>query len=188
MIRKLFTVAAVMTFVFAISTNAHALLISDAGVVGAADGLAGDNPGNDADDIAQAILNLTGSLATGSCAVPPRTCWTGTVDYSDTIVTVPNGKTDVPNDGSDPIAIPGGYKYAIVKYDGQQAGWVLFDLTVYGYNLPANSNTIWGAAGTDQYRISSFTVFNPVPDGGSSAALLGAALLGLNVLRRKLNG
>jgi hypothetical protein len=190
--RKPFIVAAGMALAMAVSSSAFALAIIDVGVVGVADGVAGDNPGNDADDIAQAILDIVGASTTTTCFSPGRECQTGTVDYTDTIITVLGGKTNVPDDGSDPIVIPSGYQYAIAKYDGQSAGWVLFDLTLYdsgSYELPANSFSIWGKD-EESYRMSSFTVFNPisVPDGGSTAVLLGAALLALGAVGRRFKG
>lgn len=87
-----------------------------------------------------------------------------------------------------------GFQYLAAKYDGQNGVtevWYLGDVAagtmIY---IPAN------AFGTDnsQYGLSGWNMFNgttnppppSVPDGGSTVALLGLALAGGGVLRRKM--
>jgi len=79
----------------------------------------------------------------------------------------------------------GGYEYLLAKYDGPNYGtevWYVGGLTgtvtIPGYGDPNNK---YGISGT-----SLFTPGTPAPDGGTTAILLGAALTGLGLLRRKL--
>jgi len=96
------------------------------------------------------------------------------------------------------INVGSGFKYLIAAYDGQNAGAVLWDIS----GLPAG--TIIDipryaqptAGGTDlvadagQFQVTTWSMFNPgttsVPDGGTTVVLLGAALSGLGLVRRKL--
>jgi hypothetical protein len=78
----------------------------------------------------------------------------------------------------------GGFLYLFAKYDGPNAGsevWYVGGLTGL-IDIPAV-----GLVGQN-YGLSGWTLFNPgetqVPDGGTTAALLGAALAGVSLLRR----
>jgi hypothetical protein len=179
--------AAAVMFGASTTTSAAPLTVDVSGVIGAADGLAGDNPGTAAAILAQAILDLALNADFSSGG---RQWWSNSFeDYSGAVhgnIVGPGSKTDVPDDGSNPITLAAGFTYAIAKYDGKNAGWVLFYLPTFGNSLPANSFSIWGD-NPDKYRISNYTLFNPtsVPDGGHAAALLGSALLGLSLLRRR---
>lgn len=75
------------------------------------------------------------------------------------------------------------YSYLYAKYDGNNAGtevWYVGDLS--------GTITIPGFLG--QYALSGWTLFGPggqgVPDGGTTAMLLGAALGALGIARRFL--
>jgi len=75
------------------------------------------------------------------------------------------------------------YTYLFAKYDGPNYGsevWYIGDLS--------GTITIPGFAG--QYALSGYTLFGPggqgVPDGGTTAMLLGAALGALGIARRFL--
>jgi len=79
------------------------------------------------------------------------------------------------------INIATGYQYLFAKYDGPNYGsevWYIGDLS--------GSITIPATAGG--YGLSGWTLFNEggnqVPDGGTTAILLGAALAGTELLRR----
>ncbi len=77
-----------------------------------------------------------------------------------------------------------GYEYLLAKYDGPNYGsevWYIGGLT--------GSITIPATAGTQGYGLSGWTLFTPaqtpsVPDGGSTVAFLGLALVGVEGLRR----
>ena len=82
----------------------------------------------------------------------------------------------------------GGFTYIFVKYDGPNAGsevWNLQGLTGL-ISIPTH-----GLAGQN-YGLSGWTIFGgttpprQVPDGGSTVALLGVALGGLEAARRML--
>jgi len=79
-----------------------------------------------------------------------------------------------------------GFTYILGKYDGKNAGalvWLVSGLDEV--TLPAK----WGLpGGTQTYGLSHYTLFNPtsVPDGGTTLMLLGGALIGIGLLRRRL--
>ena len=79
------------------------------------------------------------------------------------------------------------YSYLFAKYDGKNAGsevWYVGDLSGV-ITIPAT-----GLPGPHQYGLSGWTLFGPggnqVPDGGSTVALLGLALIGIAALRTRL--
>ncbi|HKX63397.1 MAG TPA: VPDSG-CTERM sorting domain-containing protein [Verrucomicrobiae bacterium] len=81
-----------------------------------------------------------------------------------------------------------GATYVLAKYDGPSGGvivWYVADLTTVDFQAKA-----FGKDGT-QYglsHISFFTAGSPgVPDGGTTLALLGVAVAGMGMLRRRLN-
>lgn len=88
-----------------------------------------------------------------------------------------------------------GFEYVIAKYDGPNAGSVVFYFGGAAFTLPADGYSIWGNEG--QYALSHWTGFNGpgtgpgpgpgVPDAGSTLALIGLAVTGLGLLRRKLS-
>jgi len=155
--------------------KAYALSITDAGVVGAVDGRAGDNAGKDALWLAEGILDLEGwGTISGGRVWQNNT----TEDYSGDLIGrgVLFERTRV---------VPAGYDYALAKYNGKNAGWVLFYVGGKETTLPRYSYSLW-TNNPGKYEISNFTAFHSVPDGGSAAGLLAAALAGLGLLRRKL--
>jgi hypothetical protein len=83
------------------------------------------------------------------------------------------------------VDLGSGYLYLLAKYDGPNFGsevWYVGGLT------GTESIPLFGSG--RQYGLSHVYVFNPdnnqVPDGGSTIALLGSALMGLVFLRVKL--
>jgi hypothetical protein len=93
-----------------------------------------------------------------------------------------------------------GFEYVIAKYDGPNAGSVVFYFGGAAFNLPLNSADIWVNGQNEGYGLSHWTGFNPgpgtgpgpgpgpgVPDAGSTLALIGLAVTGLGLLRRKLS-
>ena len=93
-----------------------------------------------------------------------------------------------------------GYGYLVAKYDGpnSNAGAEVWDIAgiAAGTTLQipefANVNSTSGdlQAGT-YFQITSWTLLNPstsnVPDGGLTLVMLGSALSGLAIFRRKLS-
>jgi hypothetical protein len=189
MTKKWFAAALIALFACGLSSTAFADVITLAtpGIIGAADGLSGDNTDTDAPWIAQDILDLTmgDSFDSGG-----RTWRASTVAEYDGIIDVTSAdKTDLPEQDQIPAGmrtVPAGYVYALGKYDGKNAGWILFHLPTYGNTLPEFSYSIWGT-NDEQFQISNYTVFNSagVPDGGSTLALLGSILVGFGILRRR---
>jgi len=145
---------------------------------------------------AQQILNLPANFKTDLLPAVPDVqypaddsdfvgCQTGPVDYSAVLAI---GYTKTYNDFGN--VADSGWDYVLGKYDGQNAGYVLFYIPTYGTTLPAKAAFAdWnkGEEG-DGYGLSGWTVFNrtTVPDGGSMAMLLGMALMGLAGVRRML--
>lgn len=86
------------------------------------------------------------------------------------------------------FAVPSGWEYLVVKYDGSHAGSVVIELDGNAANVPFDSAAIWGGdINADKYAVSHFSVAGPVPDGGTTIALLGFALVGIGALRRKFS-
>lgn len=164
-------------------------------IVGTVEGRAGDNPGDDASVFAQKLLNVEGQGQLWTDTTDGNRLYhTGAVDYSGTIIGL-GIKTDTSNPGES-VYIPGGYTFAIGKYDGKNAGWVLFYLGGDDAYVPGLSHSFWGDLGSEDYKLSNFTVFNPAPEPSPpvpepSTVIAGALLLlpfgvsALRILRRK---
>ena len=81
-------------------------------------------------------------------------------------------------------------EYFLAKFDGPNAGYVLFNtadfLAAGNTSIPANGSSIWISKGSG---LSHYTFFGTtsVPDGGTTLLLLGAALGGLGIVRRRMN-
>jgi len=170
---------------------ASALSINDAGVVGTVEaGTQNSNPLNET-EWANYLLSLGATTtATTDGNTPPdgatETYETGTNNYDGTLST---GTQSGAVGDNDPIPNVAGAEYALVKYDGQNAGYVLFNVADFdggSGDLPEFSFPIWGKE--EQYRVSHVTTFGgkttTVPDGGATLILLGAALSGLGAARR----
>lgn len=96
-----------------------------------------------------------------------------------------------------------GYTYLTARWDGQNAGAEVWDISgIVNTTIDIPEYAQPNAAGTDlvngayngQYQITSYTLFNPgsspppvlAPEVTSTFALLGGALAGLGLLRKKL--
>ena len=83
----------------------------------------------------------------------------------------------------------GDYEYVLAKYGSEQSGGgshVWYIATLDGtQSLPA----LFGGTGTP--GISHYSLYNgtvtTVPDGGTTAALLGLSMVGLGLIRRRIN-
>ncbi|MBN2506764.1 MAG: hypothetical protein JXQ71_08730 [Verrucomicrobia bacterium] len=168
--------------------SASALTISDPGVAGTIE--PGTENSSVANELAWAnhLLGLTGTAATDSHDANgdghDEQYKTGSTDYSGSLT----GGTQIGGGSTDVSA----YEWVLAKYDGQNAGYVLFNVADYGNSIPSTSETIWISNMPQQqgYALSHFTGFGSstnVPDGGFSLGLLGLAVAGLGLLRRKLS-
>jgi hypothetical protein len=81
-----------------------------------------------------------------------------------------------------------GFAYLAAKYDGPNGGLEIWDIAgiAAGTTITIPQNAF--GAGNNQYGLSGWTLFNStsVPDAGSTAALLGFALVGGELLRRRM--
>jgi hypothetical protein len=77
-------------------------------------------------------------------------------------------------------------KYLIVKDGKQNPAWYLFDLEELGWNgtETLNLSTFWPGNGAISH-VSLHGTQRTVPDGGTTAALLGLGMLGIAAVRRK---
>lgn len=200
MVRKLVAAAALVLLgvVYVPSAQAGPLTINTPGVVGTVDGTSGYGQGSATFELplAQFLLDMgEGTTDTTTLVVPKGTGTetltilykTSDTEYSGTIPLPYTYAT-----GGKGGLVPIGYDYAIAKYDGPNAGYVLFYLPAYVKEfktslLPQDPYELWGKH-TGQFEISGFTAFNTttVPDGGTTAALLGLGMLGLGILRRRI--
>ena len=193
MTKKLVTIAAAMLAAVSWSTSAYALTLNDAGVVGAFSGETVENSATTTELIAaQHLLDMAinSSDPNGCNLAGTTTCYrTGSNDYSGTLT----GGTQVQNTTNLTTAINAGATYVLAKYDGPNAGYVLFNIADWiaannPDDIPQTSSTIWTNTQEQGYGLSHYTYFGSstsVPDGGSTAALLGSVLVGLGMLRRR---
>ncbi|HEX7859474.1 MAG TPA: VPDSG-CTERM sorting domain-containing protein [Verrucomicrobiae bacterium] len=108
---------------------------------------------------------------------------TSSVDYNGSLL--PSAGTRV--DTGNLLSVAAGYDYVVAKYDGKNAGYVVWYLGGQSATLPEYSNNIWQNGAGAGYQISGYTAYRStsVPDGGATAAFLGVGLLGLAAIRRK---
>jgi hypothetical protein len=182
---KTWTAAIAVTF---LAAPVYSLTINDAGVVGAASGETG---GNANETTATAIANHL--LAMGASESDPDPCsLSGTTTCYKTSSTDYNGTLDVADatkvdGGSNDVS---GFTWVLAKYDGDNAGFVLFYVPdLGGTTIPLTSSSIWLNVAGQGYQLSNFVGWNGtnVPDGGMTLLLLGAALGGLGAARRFMN-
>ena len=203
MTKKLATIAAAIAFACLLSSNASAttLTINDQGVVGTLDGeIQGTNPSNEL-LVAEHILDM--GVNSSEVQSPPPTvfCQDGNGDPVNCIYKTgsydASGDLSIAGTGTGTL-IPTTYDYILAKYDGPNAGYVLYYLPDYdggSYLIPSTSNDIWVNGQNEGYTLSGWTAFNStdcgsgctpsVPDGGSTVTLLGSALVAFSMAARK---
>lgn len=123
--------------------------------------------------------------------------WTGATDYRPDTVSLLDSST--PGTG---VATIVGWDYLFVKYDGPNAGAIIYFLNGASFTPAATIADLGGIndglpkTQTPKYDpewkggISGWTAYgahHSVPDGGSTLALIGIGLTGLGLLRRKLS-
>jgi hypothetical protein len=83
-----------------------------------------------------------------------------------------------------------GYNYLLVKWDGPNGAEALYDIQGLTGTVTVNNTTFLNGAG-QPFAASHADLFNPtsvgVPDSASTAVLLGVALIGIGLLRRKIS-
>ena len=112
---------------------------------------------------------------------------TGPTDYNGTVTKLES------QNGTGQSSVSG-WDYLFVKYDGPNAGAIVYVLNGDSFNIAANMNglvTPTGATTTKTWNggVSGWTLYgaHSTPDGGSTLALVGLAMAGLGLARRKLS-
>ena len=191
---KKLAISAAVVFLVSLSSNALALTIDSPGVVGAIGGDALPNANETTEAAAaQHLLDmLAGTSDPSGCSLANACYQTSSTEYSGTLSTVGT------NSSQGAYQVPAGYEYVLAKYDGDNAGYVLFYVGGAATDLPEYSYSIWNVVNGQgdpveaSYQISHYVGFNcegctSVPDGGTTVTLLGSALFALGVLARKIS-
>ena len=186
-----------LTMFCATSAAALPLTYSSPGVVGTIDGVIDGGVGAEL-SYGQALLDMAMNASSNDLSLP---CIGATNNFHDghckttnTALNYSGTLTNLLGDGAKIESPQGsqltviGFQYVLAKYDGANAGYVLFYLPDFGNTIPINPDNFWTA--TAQYSISHLTRFNgtttTVPDGGATLGLLGLGLVGLSYVRRRL--
>jgi hypothetical protein len=180
-----------------LTAPAYALSLGDPGVVGAANGsIIGNAFGSPAQltAVAQHLLDMAANAAdpTG-CALLPQgsPCYrTGSTDYNANLALLTTGAPVTGLNGAAPNVA--GYQYVIAKYDGPNAGYVLFNVAAWALGhggstiIPGLSDPIWTNTAGNGYGISGYIGWGTAsaPDSGATLSLLGLALAGIGTFRR----
>jgi hypothetical protein len=146
--------------------------VTTPGVVGTAYGTTGQGQGNWSfqSGAAQAILNL-GIGGSGTYGNNSATHANTIHDYFGTV----NAATTI-SGGSANTSIPSGWNFVIAKYDGQNAGYVVYYLGGAATTIPAFPANYW-TTDTSKYGISGWTAFNPTPVPEPTNMIAGALLM-----------
>jgi hypothetical protein len=147
------------------------LAINTPGIVGISIGVTGLGQGTLAYEtgIAQHLLDMPAN--TTEPASGPMQYQTSSTEYSGTLTG--GVETDL---GGGAAYVPVGHAFAIAKYDGQNAGYILFYLGGQDANLPQFPYSIWGSS-PGQYQISNFSYFDAVSPVPEPTTMIAGALL-----------
>jgi len=145
---------------------------------------------------AQAILDLSLGEIDGFYKANTVFNFSGTITSN-------GGQNEEPGggfgDANDTVSIEAGWRWVLVKYDGQNAGYVLLPLRNQASTIPEYPWKLWTENQT-QYQISHYTLFDGptpppgddppdddppnVPEGGVGLGLLGLTLAGMGLFRK----
>jgi hypothetical protein len=182
----------IVVFISGLASNASATAITDPNVVGVITGAGGTTLAEDM-TAAQHLLTMLASTSdsngptAGGVAcdynADPGCYATSATEYLATL-TATGAVRDSDN------TIDAGFQYALVRYDGAQGGFILYYLNGAAKTL-TDSSPLW-TNGSGGFEVVYYSAFNTtvgtnvtVPDGGMTLALLGAALGGLGLVRRR---
>lgn len=175
-----------------LSPSAFALSINDPGIVGTVtDGA----PASIADEVIY-VNTLLGLGANVTQTIAGELYKTSSTDYAGTVSADGAVKKNTTDAGFSMTV--SGFEYVLAKYDGLNGGSILFYLDGATFTLPGTSEPLWANNAGNGYGISHWTGFGPtdddddnpppsVPDAGSTLALVGMAMTGLGLMRRKLS-
>jgi len=185
--KKLIGIGSALAMTLLSASAASALTVGGAGYVGLIiDGI----PSNPADEVnyINGLIKLAPGSPTVDCPSPGDT-----EDCNRQGSTIPSASLPVANltlaskveTGNLTTFNPGDYEYVLAKY-GNDGSYVWYLVGSPGpFTLPSNF------LGTTGSAISHYSLYNAtgtsVPDGGTTAALLGLSLVGLGMLRRRIN-
>ncbi|HET9360191.1 MAG TPA: VPDSG-CTERM sorting domain-containing protein [Vicinamibacterales bacterium] len=184
------TLLAVIAISF-LTVPAYALSLTDPGVVGVANGAVAPQAFGAPSTLlaaAQHLLDMAANTAdpTG-CTIAPQgtSCYrTGPTEYSADLSSLTSTKVENLTGVPQNVA---GYEWVLAKYDGPNAGYVLFHVPTYGSTIPGLSAPIWTNTSGNGYGISGYMAWGSttrVPDSGTTLSLLGLALAGIGAFRR----
>jgi hypothetical protein len=167
---------------FLLSSQAHALALNDAGVVGTIEaGTQASDPTNET-DWANYLLSLGANTAVTADGNNPldgatENYQTSATDYNGILGLGVQGQSC---DASSTCNTLAGYDYILAKYDGQNAGYVLFNVADWGSStFPMNSFSIgsWLNNAGNGYQLSHLTGFNV--DAPTTLMIMSIGLLGV---------
>lgn len=200
--RPMKTPIALCLLALAASTSAvtisNPLTLQTQYLAGILNGQPGDSNATTEQVYAQTILDLTLGQKTGPAGQEGVFEANTLYDYAGTITFNGGQSTAGIDDANNTIDIPAGWGGALAKYDGQNAGYVLFLFGGTASTIPEFPYDLWTTQ-TDKWQISHYTLFRgtgavtptpfdvtPVPEGGAGVALFGLVLAGLGLARRML--
>jgi hypothetical protein len=177
--KRLAMLSTVLALVCASSPRAYAISLSDPGVLGI---IVDAIPFGDADVVKFVNIFLDLAPSTGPVVI-------GTETYTRNSTADPgSGQVASVGTSGTSTTTAAGYEYIAAKYDGMNGGAVIYYAGGASLALPKDSQGLWQNVQNQGYGLSGWKAFNAVnvPDGGSTVAFLGFAVLGLGALRRRL--